>query len=189
VAAEQDKRDLRPPADELVKLVQKAEDGDQKALARVREIFNAVPAVWEGYGNVATTAERVMVNLIANGNPLVREGTEWKIAQLKQELAGGTATPLEQLLIQRVVLCWLHSNHADTYFAASMKASLPLSAVDFVHRCQDRAHKRFLSAVKSLALVQKLAVPERVAPVVKEGARRGEFLELEETQAARVSAG
>jgi hypothetical protein len=36
-----------------------------------------------------------------------------RLAQLQAELEGPEATPLERLLVERVLLCWLQVHHAD----------------------------------------------------------------------------
>jgi hypothetical protein len=76
---------------------------------------------------------------------------------LREELAGPSPTPLERLLVERVVACWLQVQDADVRYAQAKSLSLEWSK----HHQQrmDRAHKRYLSAIKALTLVRKLALP------------------------------
>jgi hypothetical protein len=69
-----------------------------------------------------------------------------------------TASPLEKLLIQRVVLCWLACHAAEVERAERLQSGTSelLKAAD---KRVDRAHTRFLSATKALASVRKLLAP------------------------------
>jgi hypothetical protein len=46
----------------------------------------------------------------------------------------------------------------------AQKDSMTLDLGMYSHRCLSAAQKRYLSALKSLALVRKLALPARAAP-------------------------
>lgn len=82
---------------------------------------------------------------------------EQRMTGLKARLSRENQTPLESLLIQRIVMCWLdvqdhelrYSNLGDTTFAN----------YEFRSRMLDRAQKRYLSAVKALAFIRKLEIP------------------------------
>ena len=85
----------------------------------------------------------------------VREGLRAKMEALRVELAG--PSPLERVLAERIVACWLHLYHLEMGYANKDSISLELAA--HYQRSIDRAHKRYLSAIKTLAVVRKLAVP------------------------------
>jgi hypothetical protein len=57
-----------------------------------------------------------------------------------------------------VVACWLQVQDAEIRFAQN-QAKLSIPQADYHQRRMDAAHRRYLSAVKTLALVRKLAVP------------------------------
>ena len=59
---------------ELERHLARAEQGDEKSLAVVRELFNAKPSLWEQAGNLAIQAERLMVSLAVGDNALYQEG-------------------------------------------------------------------------------------------------------------------
>lgn len=77
---------------------------------------------------------------------------ESKVEALRRELYGADPTDLERLLADRVVFCWLH-----LYRLESRDASGTIALVNLHDRRVDRAHKRYLSALKALAVVRKLA--------------------------------
>jgi hypothetical protein len=93
-------------------------------------------------------------------NKLVREAYEKQLARLREELLAAGDSALERLLVERVVACWLQVAHADVGHSSLLKQksySLPLGT--YHQDRQDRAHARFLKAVKSLATVRRLLVP------------------------------
>lgn len=59
--------------------------------------------------------------------------------------------------MDRVVACWLQVQEADLRYAQAGNCSFPQA--NFHLKRQDRAHRRFLSAMKTLATVRKLALP------------------------------
>lgn len=76
--------------------------------------------------------------------------------RLQHELAGLNPTPLERLLTERIALCWLHVQALEMRSGATM----PKQAWgDIYEKRLDRANRRFLDAVKALALVRRLALP------------------------------
>jgi hypothetical protein len=83
-----------------------------------------------------------------------------RLALLKQELAGPNPNPIERLLVDRVGACWLQLAYADTMEADFREGSF--ADGDYNQRKQDRAHRRFLSAVKMLATVRRLTLPIHV---------------------------
>ena len=76
---------------------------------------------------------------------------------MRADLAGPNPTPIERLLVERVVACWLQVQDADVRYAQAK--DLSLKWYEYCQRRMNHSHKRYLSAVKTLALVRKLAVP------------------------------
>jgi hypothetical protein len=83
--------------------------------------------------------------------------TTRKVADLKAELAGPAASALERLLAQRVATTWLQIAHLDALAAQAAGGSE--ARVKLIQRQQDAAHRRHLSAVRTLATVRKLLRP------------------------------
>jgi hypothetical protein len=87
---------------------------------------------------------------------ILREALTRKLATLKEELAGGT--PLERLLVERLVSCWLNVYHIDALYATRMN-DLTWAESDYFQRRQERAHRQYLSAIRTLAEVRRLLAP------------------------------
>ena len=143
--------------------IKQADEGDETALSEIQELLDSSPT--EGItalgGDLAQRAERALVERIAGEQLGFREGILAKLEMLRTELAGPRPTPIERLLVERVVACWLQVYHADA-IAAQAENVAPVMG-DYNQRRQDRAHRRFLSAIRALATVRRLALPTLVA--------------------------
>lgn len=88
-----------------------------------------------------------------------KDALQRELEKKRAELSGENPTPIERLLIERVISCWLQVQHADLVVAQSKSVSH--AAGDYNQRRQDRSNRRFLAAVKTLATVRRLALPIR----------------------------
>ena len=79
------------------------------------------------------------------------------IESVRAELAGPDPTPMERLLAERAALCWMLVNWHESSVLNCDRMSI---AQANHHQLRiGRAHSRFLSAVRTLAQVRKLALP------------------------------
>jgi hypothetical protein len=138
-------------------LVGRARQGDVTVLPRLKEFLDAHPQVWQELGDLALHAEEAMIRLVAGDNLFVAECIRRDLATLREELAGPSPSPLERVLVQRIVLCRLQTYKADIDAAALDQGTSPHGP--HAQRRQDAAHKRLLAAVKQLAVVRKLLAP------------------------------
>jgi hypothetical protein len=143
---------------ELEKVLRRARNGDEKALPVVRELLKNPANVDRLGGDLAWQAEQSLIRAATGENLAAREALTRKLELLRSELAGPSPTPLERLLVERVAACWLQLHYADILLA-QQAGKLTLKQVEYHERTQDRAHKRYLSAIRTLALVRKLALP------------------------------
>ena len=137
-------------------IINRAQKGDESTLPVLRELLNSRHII-EAYGNLAHHAEETLIRKFTGKNLAVREGISRKLDTMRTELAGQTPTPLERLLVERIMLCWLHLHQLENIYAE--KDSMTFDLGIYYQRCLDRAHKRYLSAIKTLAVIRKLAVP------------------------------
>ena len=134
-------------------LVQRANSGDEQALQELRHVLDTCPQIWKHVGGIGGHAELSLIRLIAGGNRLLLESLQRNIAEMRAELSRPSASALEKLAVQRVTACWLQLQHAD---AASSAPDQTLQQGRFWALEQDRAHRRYLSAVKQLTTLRQL---------------------------------
>ncbi len=146
---------------EIIATIERAEAGDEKALPAVRDLFEKVPSLVGIFGgNLAKRAIDVLLAAMHPKQLAAQETIRIKMAELRAELAGEDSSPLEKLLVERIVVCWLHAYHADVLYARA--AGVSLEQGTYLQRQQDRAQRRYLAAIKTLATVRRLALPVKV---------------------------
>lgn len=148
--------------DELARihdLLKQAEQGDQSVVPEMKQLLDAHPEIWEHYGDLALHARESWRHLASASNPYMYEALGRKLDAMKAKIAGSSPTPLEELLVERIVICWLQVSYADT-LAAQTNPTVPIHQSTLQKR-QTSAQHRYLRAIQSLATVRKLL---RISP-------------------------
>src|SRR5262249_61816168 len=105
---------------------------------------------WERAGDLARNAEKSLLSAICDEkNLLARRAVKQTLAKLKTELLGPSPTPLERLLVERIATCWLQVQLFENVYATNLHAMSRLDG-EYYQRRLDHAHKRYLSAIRSL---------------------------------------
>ena len=136
-------------------LISKAEQGDAKALVEVRKIFDQAPEMWTDYGDLAANALRSWVQVTSGKNELAKEAVGRQLDKMRAELAGPSPTPLEGLLVDRILTCWIALQYGETIYVQNMK-DLSIIQADYHQRRLDRAQRRYLDAIRTLAHIRRL---------------------------------
>jgi hypothetical protein len=148
----------------LRQLAPAAQSGDPLALAELRRLLDAHPDIWQEYADLARQVEDAWLSLLDQGNVLPREALQRRLAAFKEELAGPSPSPPERLLVERIAVCWLQVCYADLLSYPNMRKCTSLTVFAAAERRQDRSQRRYLAAIKQLALVRKLLIrpPARI---------------------------
>ena len=155
--------DPRPPTTlaELRELADVARAGGSAALKVLRDLFDRDPdrLIRLAGGDAAEAVRDILPDrAFAKGDVLGREARLRRVDQIRDDLAGPSPTPIEQRLAVRASICWLDCYTADEL--SLRRGDDPDGpGADHLDRHRDRARKRFISALKGLAVVRKLAVP------------------------------
>ena len=156
-----EKNELKAPdtPEAMLAIIERAQSGDEKAMPALREMLDRVPAIREVLGaDLDRTVEHsISKSLGGEDNLAFREAIKRKLSALREELEGPTPSPTERLLVDRVVACWLQVQEADLRYAQAGNCSF--EQANYHLKRQDRAHRRFLSAMKTLAMIRKLGLP------------------------------
>jgi hypothetical protein len=143
-------------------MLRRAVAGDTAVLPELRSALQQ-PEVVEILGNLARRIEGQLVDRLASNDLAFREALTLKLDAMREEIAGPNATPLEQHLAERVVLCWLVVHEAEYRFAHAGEMSQ--KQAEYWQRRIDHCSRRYLAAVKMLATVRRLAIPVIVGQV------------------------
>ena len=125
--------------------------------AAVMDCYFAEPIALERFGNLARLAERKYVDAICADDLVTRAALVRKLPLLRAELAGAAATPLETLLVDRIVVCWLAMHYATVYCIDPDRQSR--LAAESMQRWQTACQNRLLAAVRALGVLRRLLRP------------------------------
>lgn len=141
---------------ELKALMVRAQEGDEGAIPKLREILDKAPSLARRLMDPARIAERSAVDLYSSKEDLlVQEAIPRVLQQMRSELEGENPTPLERLLVERVAATWLQVQCYETLYAQNVK-KLTMAQGEHHQKRIDRAHNRYLSAVRALAQIRKM---------------------------------
>jgi len=135
---------------------------DREALAEFRAVLNDYPGLCVLLGDVAKYARDELVKRMAGDQHSVRLSVEDKMQHLADELGYEDSLALERLLIENVVLCWMHYHDILRRYVVVTSESIPLARADFWDRKLGRAHERYLRACGEFARVRKVLRPMQV---------------------------
>lgn len=143
-------------------IVKRAEQGEKEAKLELQRRVAEGRAWNTPFGNVGALAEWALVNAFCESKGKVDVEREacmnHKIKVMKVELLGEDPSPLERILVDRIVLCWMQANLTTVMDVCSDKLNAR-SAAEYQNKRQERSHRLFLSAVKALAQVRRLQAP------------------------------
>ncbi|MCO6045916.1 hypothetical protein NG895_18610 [Aeoliella sp. ICT_H6.2] len=145
--------------DKLMAIIKRAQQGDSTAVPAVRDMLDRVPEIRRMMGGeLQEIVDTVVSRSLGGGEDFAfHEAIQRKLQALRDELGGPNPSPLERLLVDRIVACWLQVQEAD--FRMAQLKDCSAAQASFFQKRQDRAHRRFLAAVKTLAQVRKMALP------------------------------
>jgi hypothetical protein len=151
-----------PPArgEEARALLERAHKGDATCLPQLRALFadpDRGTALVEACGSPAVWLRETLLGQTAGKDLAVKEAEMIKLAQVQAELEGPNPTAVEKLLAERAAVCWFLVNRYEERYARA--EGLSIKQAEYHQRRIDAAHRRYLSALKTLATVRKLAVP------------------------------
>ena len=141
---------------ETLRLLRRAQEGDEKTRPQIKEWLEArAPG---GLQPVPDFARDALLRSMSGKSILLEEDARQQMKALHVRLAGKSPSPLETLLVERIVTCWLHLHYYETLAAQSLKDQ-SLRQSEAHGKRIEQAHRRYLSAIKALAQVRRLELP------------------------------
>ena len=144
---------------DLRDLVARGHDGDEEALARMDTVLEEIPSIARRFGNLNMMVEEGFVERTASNNPFRQKALRVSLEDMREELAGGNPSPLETLGAERVASCWLQLHYSELLYTQELP-KLTHEQDEYHQKRLDRLHRRYLSAMRSLAQVRKLLKPK-----------------------------
>jgi hypothetical protein len=113
----------------------------------------------ESYG----TFSNGLLDLVAYGcSEVARKYLELEFDRDCLKLAGSEASPLEKLLIERVIVTKKQLAYIEEVFAQKQHKNPSIPVAIYFQKSIGMAQKRYLSAIKALAQVRRLQLPANI---------------------------
>jgi hypothetical protein len=151
-------RDFEAVAKQVNELLPLVSEGNRTAKLELRRILAEKPDIWLRIGDLGSQADLSLMRIIAGENEIVKEAIQRTQEKMQRELKRAEATPLERLLIDRVISCWLALSYNEAIYVQQMK-ELSWESIEYHQKRINHAHRRYLSAIRTLATVRRLVLP------------------------------
>ena len=149
-------RAAKPPMTRLQAIVELARRGRRELLGQLEEVFDENPSLWQEAGDLVRLTEQAWLDKICGTNLYNSQAMRRHVERMKKDLAGPDPSPTEKLLAERAAACWLAAQHADLT-AATGEGAAGAQVAQLRLKQSESANRRLLAAVKSLAVVRRLA--------------------------------
>jgi hypothetical protein len=142
-------------------LSNEAQDGDKEAKRELREAVRASsPEVIASVADIASSYRKILARTASGGDQLMLEGLRAYMLQMEENIMGENPTPLEALLAERVVSCWMLVELMEAltsgWFNRDREQRVSPQYLLQMVKIQESAHRRYLAAIRTLAQVRKL---------------------------------
>jgi hypothetical protein len=142
---------------EQADLRRRAEAGELKAVRELTAIHHDIDDIGIYEGDLAVRAELALVELATT---TLSEQTKLvlHLERKRSEMDGPTPTPIERILVDRVVTCELHLSYLEGLFIKALKEG-NVGAQKHLEHLVAGANRRYLQSIKTLAQVRRLLIP------------------------------
>lgn len=152
----EEKEERKGAIERLRDLTKRAEDGEREAVPELRKVLRECPDLAFRFVDIAGNVEDALLDHMTKEDDLAsKEFIRQELRAMREEITGDEPSPLERLLAERVAMTYLEVQHFDGLYAKNMR-ELTIYQHEFHQKRLDKAHRKHLSAIKTLAQVRKL---------------------------------
>ena len=147
---------------ELRTLSEEAESGDKGARRALRKAVRESPReVVAEASDLARRGQWALIKTAAAGDPLKEEALLARLDLMRSEIAGPDPTPLEVLLVEKIVSVWMVTELLELLYTAQLTTVHKSQRVDhkvlkFYLGWHQQAYRQLLNAMKTLAQMRRL---------------------------------
>jgi hypothetical protein len=172
------------PIYQLAILIEKANRGKENGpeVQELRKFIDEHPDMANKHCVVAYSIRHSLMRKVSK-EPGNFELFEREYELRRNQLGWKDASPIEQLMIERIMLCWVRLLWTEHYNGSFMQPSVPMRESEYADKQFTRAHSRYVKALESLAKLRQVQAITRVADA------QASLLEMKEkTTRARIDA-
>jgi hypothetical protein len=172
------------PIYQLAILIEKANRGKENGqeVQELRKFIDEHPDMANKHCVVAYSVRHGLMRKVSK-EPGNFELFEREYELRRNQLGWKDASPIEQLMIERIMLCWVRLLWTEHYNGSFMQPSIPMRESEYADKMFSRAHTRYVKAIESLARLRQ------VEAITKAANAHATLLEMKEkTTRARIEA-
>jgi hypothetical protein len=139
----------------LQRAVYRARQNDPEGVKELQKLLKENPKLWQDHGGLSLRVLESWMLLVANKDSFQFCTLEQHLDDKRKELAGHAPSPLESLLVERILGCYVRLMCFEGNEANSFSNQQPKSAKYLMAR-QEQANRQYLAAIKTLATVRQL---------------------------------
>jgi hypothetical protein len=143
--------------EEQAALIQRGEDGDLYAVAELVDEPRTIDAFNNDPGDIAARIEQDLIVLFTS-SPDEQAAIIRYMEHLRTDLDGPAPSPIERLLVDDIVTCWVQLTYVRRRWTHALKDG-SITTVNAMEHLLNGAERRFLDAQKTLAQLRRLIIP------------------------------
>ena len=149
---------LKLTTEELNSLLRRCDKGDEESLRSLRQLLATHAELGKAFELAQMVEEDWLNRMFGEKGFTARAFADAEMDRMRRDIGRADANGLERLLIERIIVCWLQLHYLESNCARDM-GDRTWAAEAWCQKRLDRAHKRYLSAIKTLAQVRRLQIP------------------------------
>lgn len=131
---------------------------DRAPILELQALLDQHPNLWRATGDLALIAIERLIETYTEKAPSMAESIRQGIGECMRTFGYRDSSPLEQLLIEQILLCWLRLNFAEIHFTALHNEAVGWRHIERSDRLVSSAQRRYLRAIDTLARIRKLNI-------------------------------
>lgn len=142
-----------PTLEEFQRLVRQSRQGDLDAAEELQRIVRNREEIWGPYADLNRHVEMTLIDMMSGGEVVLRESLRAKVDDLKNSILGGADNPVDALLVDQIMISWLELRYTQM---ATLQSQSDDGDTGFWESRYDRAHSRYLAAVRELVDIREI---------------------------------
>jgi len=119
--------------------------------------MKAQPEAWKSVWDLNAKVQDQLTRNLVGVTTWQKEAMNAGVEHLRKELGHEKAPMLEKLLIEQIMLCWMHYHHTHLRYNQAVMESGSEKQGEYHERRLNAAQRRYLRAIDHLARIRKMS--------------------------------
>jgi hypothetical protein len=144
-----------PLPNDLPSLMKRAGKGDIQAIEAIQKRLSNDLGLWQTVANLVPKIEATWLDLASKKDPIAGRDLQERLASLRRLTSSPTPSPIDFLMVERVVLTWLEAQACAILKAPSERIHMPETIQKLLYCLQQKSEKRHQRARERLLLARQ----------------------------------